>query len=455
MITVVDIGKTNTKCVVLDERGEVIWEERSTQSWVQNVAPSTIDVDALMSWIIDSTSRASDTTGSKRLIVTTHGLTVGYGDEFGGTPLPILDYEYEIPADYAFEFSSSAPSFAETYSPVLPLGFNFGAQVDYLARSMPREFANVKFLMGFPQFIAWKLTGRAVSERTYLGHLSQCWAPVKNDFSSLVYQKGWTSLFPPLLEAGQPLGLATNSGSRVLEDCQVFNGIHDSSASLHFYRHLGHSDFTLISTGTWVIMFDMSYPLTALKPSRDMLASVTTRGETVATLRFMGGREYELLSDRSRLQVSEAEILNVLEKKIFAMPGLSEGGQFPNCTGEIQGPTPQDQREKTALASLYLACMTRNGLETIGARVKIVVDGGLCRNRAFLSVLGGLMPHTTILANPHSEGTALGAACTVNDDGWSIAPNDPCEDIVPWKIQGLEKYFLEWQARAEALNAAG
>lgn len=454
MITVFDVGKTTAKCVVFDVSGHSVWETRSAQNWIDRDGMRVLDESDLLQWIIRSAETAASETGSERIVITTHGLTVGYAGENSTSPLPVLDYEHAIPHELAALFLDDAPPFDETFSPVLPLGFNFGAQIDCLSRMRPEDFAKVRHILGYPQYLCWRLTGHAVSERTYLGHLSHCWAPLKHGYSSLVAKKNWTHLFPPLLEAGEALGYAAKAGSRVLARSKIFNGIHDSSAALHFYRHLGHEGFTLVSTGTWVIMFDTACPLTSLDPRRDMLASVTTTGEPIATLRFMGGRDYDLLSRNSRLQITERDILTVVEKGIFAMPGLSKGGQFPDSTAEILGGSVENEREGTALASLYLACMTRNGLDAINTQSTIIVDGGLCRNKAFLGVLAGLAPGKTLLSNPEAEGTALGAACTVKDSNWTFEPEDPCQRVRPWNIPGLEDYFLQWRHRAEVSNGA-
>ena len=75
------------------------------------------------------------------------------------------------------------------------------------------------------------------------------------------------------------------------EGLGVHNGVHDSNAAFYYYKSLGFSNFTLISTGTWVIILNPDCPLDRLDPARDMLANVTVDGAPVATIRFMGGRE--------------------------------------------------------------------------------------------------------------------------------------------------------------------
>ena len=72
----------------------------------------------------------------------------------------------------------------------------------------------------------------------------------------------------------------------------IICGAHNSNASLLPRISCRRREpFTVISTGTWVII--MAVGGTArLDPEADMLANVDVHGRTVPTARFMGGREY-------------------------------------------------------------------------------------------------------------------------------------------------------------------
>ncbi len=452
VITVFDIGKTNAKMLVLSRAGEIVLEERSTQRWVEVDGCRILDEAALWQWINTSLSKAVRETGVRAAVFTTHGLTVGYVG-FDNSPLPVLDYEAEIPAEYVKAFAPHVPPFAETCSPILPVGFNIGAQIDYLSRKDPEAFSRVLCILGYPQYLAWKLTGEVFSEKSFIGSSSHCWSPLRDDFSSLVYEAGWRKLFPAFLKAGEFVGKAKFAVDPMCREVRIFNGIHDSNAALFFYRTLGHGDFTLVSTGTWVIIFNPSCPLDRLDSRRDMLANVTTDGEPVATLRFMGGRDYETISGSARAALVPQDIADQVRKASFALPSFSPGGQFPNAVGRIEGPEPETEKERAALASLYLACMTANGLDQIHSSNKIIVDGGFCRNKAYLGLIAALRATQQVFCNTVAEGTSLGAASTISDDSVRPLLNDPCEEITPWEIPGLERYFYAWKVLSEDANS--
>src|SRR6202000_2707319 len=79
-------------------------------------------------------------------------------------------------------------------------------------------------------------------------------------------------------------------------DIPVYCGIHDSNASL--LAHLVERDppFAVVSTGTWVVIFGVGGDLDHLDPARDTLANVDAYGNAGPSARFMGGREFEIIT---------------------------------------------------------------------------------------------------------------------------------------------------------------
>ena len=208
---------------------------------------------------------------------------------------PILDYEQELPAA-ANADSSGRAAFAETYTPDLPGGLNFARTIFFQEWADPTLARRTRHILTYPQYWTWRLSGALASEISFLGCHSHMWNPLAARFSSLAVDCGWADKFPPLKPAGALLGERDGLG--------VHNGVHDSNAAFYYYKSLGFSGFTLISSGTWMIIFNPDCPLDRLDPTRDMLANVTVDGQPVATIRFMGGREYDEISGQARLEVS-------------------------------------------------------------------------------------------------------------------------------------------------------
>jgi sugar (pentulose or hexulose) kinase len=232
----------------------------------------------------------------------------------------------------------------------------------------------------------------------------------------------------------------------------VHNGVHDSNAALYFYRSLGFDNFTLISTGTWVIIFNPASPLERLDPARDMLANVTVDHQPVATIRFMGGREYEVASGGWVKQVSVQAVEAVIAKQAFALPSFAAGGPVQGYQGRFVGPDVGGE-ERAAVALLYIALMTDLSLDLIGSQNEIVIDGGLVKTGLYASLLAALRLGQTVHTSTNPEGSALGAAALVFDAvGESPFAND-CVVAEPATILGLDAYRMLWRQQVEAMSA--
>ena len=138
----------------------------------------------------------------------------------------------------------------------------------------------------------------------------------------------------------------------------------------YYYRSLGFSDFALISTGTWVIIFNPDCPLDRLDPKRDMLANVAVDGQPVATIRFMGGREYDVISGQARLEVSEAMLRSAIAARSDGAAVVRRRRPFPAQAGRLIGPAPQTAAERAAIATLYVAMMMAKSLDLVGSNAR-------------------------------------------------------------------------------------
>ena len=162
----------------------------------------------------------------------------------------------------------------------------------------PAQFNQAIAFLTYPKYFAWRLGGAMASEATSLGAHTDLWCPNESDLSSMVEKLGWRRLFPPMHKAWDTLGTLKRrvaAATGLAPEVRVICGAHDSNASLVPHLMSRREPFTVISTGTWVII--MAVGGTArLDPEADMLANVDVRGEPVPTARFMGGREFAVLA---------------------------------------------------------------------------------------------------------------------------------------------------------------
>jgi sugar (pentulose or hexulose) kinase len=362
--------------------------------------------------------------------------------------MPVLDYEHIGPEETTVAYGKLRPAFSESLSPRLPNGLNLGAQIFWQSQVYAQRFAEVSAILTYPQYWAWRLTGVMASEVTSLGCHTDLWAPQAGAFSSMVAERGWSELFPAVKPANSVLGpilpeIAEAAG--LPADTPVTCGIHDSNASL--LPHLGahETPFTILSTGTWVIAMTVGGDTNHLDQARDSLANVDAFGRAVPTARFMGGREFDMLAPGA-VEPSEAEIANVINGDVQALPSFMEGvGPFPQAVGRwTHGPAHLSGGERTAAVSLYLALVTRACLDLAGVGKQIVIEGPLARNGLFgraLATLSGV----PVTASGDATGTSLGASMLFGGQHGAAAPGLVRE---PLDIAGFDAYCARWRERA-------
>lgn len=449
-LAVFDFGKTNSKLFVFSPEGEVISERRTKPEWIDYRGKKVLDDARLFGWVRAELAAAVEAYGVTGVMVSAHGCTFAYVRAADELMHPILDYEQEIPDHLAAEIDPQLPAFSESYTPVLPLGFSIVRHMYWLEKTEPVAVSASDAVLLYPQFWCWRLGGRKVSEWSYVGAHNQLWAPLKGDFTGLVAKLGWRSLFPVLVPAGTVIGEASvtlSDGST--RAVAIHNGAHDSNAALAYYRMTGLAEFTIVSTGTWVIIINLDCPLDALDKDRDMLANTTVLGEPAPTLRFMGGREYDLISQGWNKPISQSAVDAVMARGVFAMPSWTAGGPFPETHGEIVG-GEIDGEELAAVAALYVVLMTDLSLDLIRSEKKIVVDGGLAKMDLYTSMLAQLRTGQTVVKSAMSEGSATGAAAIAFDALGSRPFRDETSPVAPGAIVGLEEYRDRWRALAEA-----
>jgi sugar (pentulose or hexulose) kinase len=228
----------------------------------------------------------------------------------------------------------------------------------------------------------------------------------------------------------------------------VHNGVHDSNSALYYYRSVGFQDFTLVSTGTWVVIFNSACPLDALDEHRDMLANVTVDGKPAPTIRFMGGREYDLASGGWNKPISPEALSRVIAKGVFALPSFAPGGPMQGLEGRFVGPEVEGE-ERAAAALLYVVLMTSLSLDLIRSDNAIVIDGGLVKTGLFAEILAQLRPSQEIFTSPTAEGSAFGAAALVFDTLGQKPFANETRQAAPSQLFGLEAYRDAWRTLAE------
>ncbi len=453
-IAVLDVGKTNVKLVVVDAAtGSEAWV-RTMPNRVRADGPYPhADVAATEAFLLDALADAAASVGVDAVSITTHGAT---GALIGpdGLALPVLDYEHDGPDAVAIGYARVRPPFAQTFSPRLPGGLNLGAQLFWQAGAFPDAFARASRFVTYPQYWAWRLTGVAATEPTSLGCHTDLWAPERRAFSTLVDRVGWGALMAPARSAFDALGtvrpaLADRIG--LGRGVPVACGIHDSNASLLPHVQASSAPQAVVSTGTWVVAFAVGGSLDGLDATRDTLANVDAYGRPVPSARFMGGREFDLLTGQRAVEPDAAAVASVVERGVMALPSFAPGsGPFPRGTGRwTHAEAALTGAERTAAASLYAALMTATCLDLLGASGPTAVEGPFARNRTFLDALARLTGRA-VRASAGATGTAAGAARLFAGRGEAGPAFGATAGDGVRLGPGFSGYAARWRAAAEA-----
>jgi sugar (pentulose or hexulose) kinase len=446
-VAVLDVGKTNVKAVIVDagERREVAARTRPNRVLTDGSYPH-FDVDGIFAFFLQSLKELNSEFEFDAVSITAHGAS-GALLSAEGLALPILDYEFRYPADVEAAYDEIRPPFSETFSPRLLGGLNLGAQLHYQKAVFPEAFANAQAIVTYPQYWGWRLTGIAATEVTSLGCHTDLWRPKQGGFSSLVETLGIAGKLAPVRKPSDRLGYVTEEMSAKIglaRPVPLYCGIHDSNASL--LPHLGQHEapFAVVSTGTWVVIFAVGGDLDHLDSKRDTLANVDALGRAVPSARFMGGREFELLTKGQGTATPEA-IHRVLEERIVMTPSVVPGcGPFPDAEHRVVNASNGLNADETYVAaSLYAALMTKACLDLTRAAGPIIVEGPFARNALYAEALSKAIGRSVIVVSS-STGTSVGAALLAVGSSAPSSLQEGREASSHQLPDSFQQYCAEW-----------
>ncbi len=456
VVAILDVGKTHAKLLLVDAAsGETVHSAQRDRQPVAAGGLRQLDLDATGEWLLQALATAGHRERITDLVPVGHGAAAALIDA-QGTLLSAPDYEDPAFESVAAEYRALRDPFALTASPELPLGLNLGRQLYYLQTREPRIYTRAAQLLLHPQYWAWRLSGVPASELTSLGCHTDLWQPRTAAPSPLACARGWDRLLPPLRRADVVLGTiseAVRTRTGLPAQCRVRCGIHDSNASwlAHAARFPPGEPFSVISSGTWVILMARGTDLARLDERRDMLANVDAEGSPVATARFMGGREYIAIAGERPAAATAADLHAVLAAGALALPSFAEaGGPWAGRRGTLQWAEALTDPQRTALATLYLALMCDARLEDLGALGPIIVDGPLATDALFLATLAALRPASPV----HAAGTRAGSvAGALRLAGGSLPGGESAPATVPLDSPALADYRARWRATLGAASS--
>ena len=451
-IAVLDVGYTNAKIVLFDSGLKPLVQRSIASSHKPGPPYLHLDPEPVYALAREVLPLFDKELPIDVIVPTAHGGSLALLDGEGGLALPVMDYQAEPPADVVAEYRLSEPPFSEIFCPLLPVALTHALQLHWQERAFPQAFAKAETILPYVQYAVFRLAGAKVSEISSLCCQSQLMDIRAGIFSSLARARGWPRKFAPIAKAWETAGTLTSEfhGSNFRGAARVVAGVHDSNGNYLRYLAAGLGEFTLLSTGTWIISFDPSTPLDTLDPKRDTSSNTDVLGGHVATSRFFGGKELEIVSRGAPTDAASlAAVARLIARGSFALPSFTDsGGPLPGRGGKgrYAGPPAESAEDRASLAVLYCVLMVDRQLDAVGSKHRIVVDGPFALNDVFLSVLAALRRGQPVLASALRDGTAVGTAVLGLMNVTGVVPRIGLElrPIVAPEMPGLRDYAARW-----------
>lgn len=394
LVVVFDVGTTHVKLTAFAADGTAADAVVSQNGPVPGPPYPHWDARRLRAFLLYGLARLSRLGTVTDIVPITHGASCAMICD-DALALPLMNYEWDGIGAVDEAYDALRAPFEETGSPRLPGGQNAGRQIYYAQTHHGDDFARCRTILTYPQYWGFVLTGKIAADASSLGAHSDLWAPFEGRHSSLVRRMGWAERMAPVRRAADvlgPLRAEVRERTGLGEDCRVRVGIHDSNASLLPYLATREAPFTLVSSGTWAIVFAVGGTADALQEARDCLVHVDAHGDPVPGARVMAGREFQRITGEVTATARIADALDVIASGAMILPSYTSGvGPFGSRAGEgADDPRLEAPARRHAAASLYVAMVLAQSVSLAGARGPLLVDGPLAGNEIALSALGVL-----------------------------------------------------------------
>jgi sugar (pentulose or hexulose) kinase len=421
VIAIFDIGKTNKKLLLFNERYQLVWE-RSSQfdEIVDEDGFPCEDLEALTNWVLVSIEKllADEQFLIKAINFSAYGASFVYIDKDGNTVAPLYNYLKPFPSElskkFYIDYGGEQKISKKTASPVLG-NLNSGMQLYRMKHQLPGTYQNIETALHLPQFLSYLLTGNCYSDDTSIGCHTQLWDFIKNDYHNWVIEEGIDGKLAPIKQC-------ETVGGYFNKWIPVGVGIHDSSAALIPYLSSFTEPFILLSTGTWCISlnpFNQS-ELTEEELNQDCLCYISFKGKPVKASRLFAGNEHEQGIKKLADQFNKP--LNYYSTVAYDA-SLIMGNNVETYESAYHHLMASIIRQQVVSTNLVLA----------GTHVrKIFVDGGFSRNPIYMQLMANNFPGIEIYAANIPQASALGAALAIHQH-WN-------EKNIPTDIIELKYY---------------
>lgn len=434
VIAVFDIGKTNKKILLFDESLKLVFQhEQKFKCCTDEDGFECDNIDLITDWIKTELKNIVEAGefDLKAVNFSTYGASLMFLDAEGKRLTPVYNYLKEVPASISeklfADYGGKDEFCRRTASPALGLLLNSGIQILWLKQEKPEVYAKVASILHFPQYLAYKLNGKIVSEPTSIGCHTFMW-----DYDNMAYHP-WIA--DQKIELPQPV---TND---VVYECEIAGkkvlvgtGIHDSSSSLAPYLKGSEEPFILVSTGTWCITMNPfnSEPLTADQLEQDCLCFLSPDKQQVKSSRLFMGHFHEVWAEKLAKHFNtecshykhmkcNVELFEVMKARYESQPVYFPAGKESFEDGLKTADLSQFASYEEAYTMLMIE-LTELCIDSVKLVIpqdditkKLFISGGFARNPIFIHLIQEYFSGKEIITSEIDNASALGAAFVLAD----------------------------------------
>ena len=448
VIAIFDVGKTNKKIFLFDEKYNKVFEETiQLKETVDEDGDTCENISLLTEWVRDSYKKLMQLPGFeiKAVNFSAYGASFVHIMKEGKKLLPLYNYLKPYPKNLQDQFYNTYGGelkiAKETASPVAG-NLNSGLQLYRIKKQQPAIFETIFSSLHLPQYLSFLITNQQFSDITSIGCHTSLWDFEKHKYHDWVYKEGIDKKLAPVKKGDEII---------VLKQLQIIAGIglHDSSAALIPYLLNFIEPFILISTGTWCISLNPfnNSPLTEEELNNDCLCYIQYKGLPVKANRLFAGYEHEQQVKKiadyflkpadyyKQVQYDEIIIKN-LEMKGSASIGKK---QFAPLFIDLF------ENYEEAYHQLMINIIKRQVLSTKmilqNTEVKrIFIDGGFSKNSIYMNLMAQAFSQIEVFAASMAQATAMGAALAIHHK-WNSHPIPG--DMIELKMYAVPKEMNE------------
>jgi sugar (pentulose or hexulose) kinase len=426
VIAVFDIGKTNKKLLLFDERYKLVYEESAQlKETVDEDGFPCEDILVLTDWV----KRSFDTIGDdwrfeiKAVNFSAYGASFVYLDEELKIIPPLYNYlkpySPELRKKFYSEYGGESKFSKETASPVLG-NLNSGMQLYRMKYERPEFFKKIKWALHLPQYLSFILTLSLHSDITSIGCHTNLWNFQQDKYHKWVKKEG-------LLEKLAAIEKCNAIAGYIDQTIPAGVGLHDSSAALIPYLTSFNEPFVLLSTGTWCISLNPfnHTMLSDYELDQDCLCYLSYEGKAIKASRIFAGNEHEqqikkmaeYFSKPLNYYASVSVDSHLLKKQKHTI------GKSKHSSRDSQPAKSAFNERKLSdfknyeeayhqlVADIVAQQVRSTDLVLRGTGVKrIFVDGGFSKNPIYMYLMAEAFPDIEVYAASVAQASALGAA---------------------------------------------